>query len=248
MKIVFFFGCMLGLLTADVSGQVDPGEIIENAVKKMALRDVRLDLEVETFDGKGNSKSRELNVSFALFDDLKKVLIEIMAPENVRGTRILTTDYPDKKGIIQVYMPSTGKIRKFRANNRRLKMAGSEIPINHFSVAAYADYEISVAETVTVDGVEYHKIKMNSPDENEFLIVYIRCDGEQLFRVESYDSQGLLTGVTELSDYFRIDVPGAGNFYPRQVCVKNLKNGKASNMIIREIVPLNGVKKTDFEL
>lgn len=247
MKITFFFVCIFGLLGAKVNSQGNAGEIIENAVKNLALKNVRLDLDVETFDGKGNSKSRELNVSFALFDDLKKVLIEIMAPENVRGTRILTTDYPDKKGIIQVYMPSTGKIRKFRANNRRLKMVGSEIPINHFSAAAYADYEISVAETVTVDDIECYKIKLNSPDKNEFLIVYIRCDGEQLFRVESYDSPGGLTGVTELSEYFRIDVPGAGNFYPGQVCVKNLKNGKASNMKIREIVHLDEVKKSDFE-
>lgn len=248
MRITILLFCLSGLIATGVEGQGSARDILENAVKKLTLKDIHLNLEVETSDGKGNSKLRTMDVSFALFDDLKKVLVEITAPENIRGTRILATDYPDKKGIIEVYMPSTGKTRKFRSSNRKLKMIGSEIPINHFSGTAYAGYEISVAETVIVDGDKCHKIKLNSPDETEFLIVYIRYDGEQLFRIESYDSLGDLTGVTELSDYFRIDVPGAGDFYPRLVSVKNLKNGKASNMEIKGIVPLEEIRKTDFEL
>ncbi len=80
-----------------------------------------MNLDLETFGGKGESKSKSLIVSFAEFDQKKKVMIEFVAPENVSGTKILTTDYPNKKGIIEIYMPATGKIQRIRANWCNLK-------------------------------------------------------------------------------------------------------------------------------
>ncbi|WP_291862748.1 outer membrane lipoprotein-sorting protein [Marinilabilia sp.] len=248
MQITILLFCLLGMFNTGDKEQKNAKETFEIAVKKLVLKDVRATITLETFDGNGNDKSRTLNVSFAKFDETKKVMIEITAPEDLLGTRILMTDYSDKEGIIEVFLPATGKIRKFRANNRRLKMVDSEIPMNHFSSSAFANYQLLESKQVTINGVDYKKIKLHLPDKSEYLIAYVDVSRELLSRIESYDSGAKLTDITEFTDYRHINSTGNELIFPHKVNVSNPSSGKASVLTINDLKTLKQIQKSDFDL
>jgi hypothetical protein len=234
-------------LFAASSDDVKAKKLFENSKQKLSLKNVSMDLDLEILDKKGNLKSKSLSVAFAEFNQEKKVMIEITAPEKVKGTKILTTNYLDKKGIIEIYMPATGKIQKFRANNRNLKLMGSEIPITQFSSIVDSDYSFSLLENSELSGIICHKIRVDKPDDNEYGIAYISVKDGYLLRVEKYDSKDQLQSLTELSDYIKVK-NSEGKFYPKLIQVSNFKSGKSSNMKVRSLKYIQNVNTANFQI
>lgn len=234
-------------LFAASSDDVKAKQLFENSKQKLSLKNVSLDLDLEIIDKKGNIKSKSLSVAFAEFNQEKKVMIEITAPEKVKGTKILTTNYQDKKGIIEIYMPATGKIQKFRANNRNLKLMGSEIPITQFSSIIDSDYSFTLLENAKVNGIMCYKIRVQKPEELEYGIAYISVKEEYLLRVEKYDSKDQLQTLTELSDYMKV-TNSESKFYPQLIHVSNFKSGKSSNMKVRSLEYVQNVNIASFQI
>ncbi|MFO7999981.1 MAG: outer membrane lipoprotein-sorting protein [Marinilabilia sp.] len=247
-KYMTLFSCfLLGLITsAGAQNGTDAGQIFEESVKNLSLKNVRGALDLQTTDEKGNKKNRELSVIFAEFGPQKKVMIEITAPENVKGTRILATDFPDKEGIIQVYMPASGKIQKYRATKSNLKRVGKNIPVNHFSNAKYSEYEAEMMGQEIYNDIECYKIHLQVPGETEHRIAFVSKEKEQLLRMEEYDEQNELIAFTELSEYFETDIPDH-KYYPRKVHIKDIKSGKVSEMTMLRLEHLK-LKADDLEL
>ncbi|MGE4586718.1 MAG: outer membrane lipoprotein-sorting protein [Mangrovibacterium sp.] len=229
------------------SNEADARQLVENSRQKLSLKNVHLSLNLETTDGKGNSKIKEMKVSFAQFDRLRKVLVEFTAPEKVNGTKILTTDYPDKKGIIEIYMPSTGRIQKFRASQRNLNMLGSEIPINQFSTVAGYKFTFTMLGKGTVNSTPCHKIKMYDPEEKGYGILFISVGKEQILRIEQYDSRDKLVRLTVMSEYMQVNNSGE-HIYPKEIRVENRKTGKTSRMTVHQINYIKQIRQEDFSL
>lgn len=234
-------------LLASTIDNVKAREFFENSKQKLSLKNVCLDLDLEILDKKGNIKSKSLSVAFGEFNQEKKVMIEITAPDEVKGTKILTTNYLDKKGIIEIYMPATGKIQKFRANNRNLKLMGSEIPITQFSSIVESDYSFSLLGNTNLNGISCHKIKVLKPDEDEYAIAFVSVKEEYLLRVEKYDSKDQLQSLTELSDYMKVNNSN-GKFYPKLIRVSNSKSGKSSKMKVRSLEYVQKMNDADFQI
>lgn len=233
-KIFFILGLLIAVNSVVANDNVKAKDLFESSKQKLSLKNVHLVLDLETMDKKGNTKSKVLSVSFGEFNQEKKVMVEIMAPEKVKGTKILTTNYLNKKGIIEIYMPASGKIQKFRASNRNLKLMGSEIPIAQFSSVVEEDYTFTLLADKEINATLCHRIKVQKPQEKEYRIAFISVDKEYLLRVEKYDSKDKMLSLTEMLDY--IDVDNSNNkVYPKEINVKNLKSGKSSKMKIREL-------------
>lgn len=244
ISIISGISIILGLLAND---KPEAELLIDRAQDKLQLKNINMNLELETFDKKGERKFRNLLVSFAEFDDEKKILIEFLSPEKVSGTKILTTKAQDKKGIIEIYMPSTGKIQKIKANQRNLKIMGSEIPVAQFGKMVEGDLTYTLLENETMDGIECQKVKVKERGSKEHRIVFISTIEEHLLRVEKYSAQNKLINYTELSDYMKIDNSDS-KVYPKKVYVKSLKSGKSSNMKLLNVNILSKVEIKDFIL
>ncbi|PKQ61434.1 hypothetical protein BZG02_15895 [Labilibaculum filiforme] len=234
-------------LFATSTDHVKAKELFENSKQKLSLKNVCLNLDLEILDKKGNTKSKSLSVAFGEFNQQKKVMIEITAPEEVKGTRILTTNYLDKKGIIEIYMPASGKIQKFRANNRNLKLMGSEIPITQFSSVVESDYLFSMLGNDEVNGTDCYKIKVEKPEEKEYAIAYISIKEEYLLRVEKYNSKDQLQSLTALSDYIKVSNSN-GKYYPKSIHVSNLESGRSSNMKVRSLEYVQKMNIKNFQI
>ena len=228
-RTITFFSAMTVIFSLWTNDKPEAERLIESAQNKLQLKNIHLNMELETIDKKGNLKSKNLLISFAEFDNEKKVLIEFLAPEKVSGTKILTTKSQDKKGIIEIYMPSTGKIQKIKASQRNLRIMGSEIPIGQFGKIVEGELNYTLLEKETVNGQMCQKIKVKEMGSKEHRIVFVSIEKEYLLRVEKYGAQNKLVNFTDLSDYMEIG-NSALKVYPKNIYVKNLKSGKSSNM------------------
>lgn len=225
----------------------DAQKVFENSKNKLSLKNIHLVFDLESFDGKGNSKTKALSVSFAEFGPEKKVMVEIIAPQDIKGTKILTTDYPDKQGLIEIYMPSTGKIQKIKANQHNLKIMGSEIPIDQFSSTIGSDNQFTLLGKAPSDGVKCHKIKIQKHNKKGYEIAFVSIDKEYLLRIEKYDEQNKMINLIKLCEYIEKSL-STQKVYPKEISVKNFKTGKSSNMKIRNIEILKKVDIRDFTL
>ncbi len=228
------------------SDNAEAKRLIETSQQKLSLKNVQLNFDLQTTGKRGESKFKTLDVSFADFQNQKKVMIEFQAPENVKGTKILSTKYPDKKGIIEIYMPSTGKVQKLRAGRNNLKIMGSEIPITRFSEILDANFNYTLMGKETINGTECHKIKLEGNENDGYGIAFVSVKKEQLLKVERYDKQNRLINLIELEDYMKVD--NAGYVYPKQIVVKNLQTGESSSMKILSFKHVDKVKTEDFKL
>jgi len=245
---ILIISTIISLLNVVVNDNVDAKKLFEDSKLKLSLKNIHLVLDLETSDGKGNSKTKTLAVYFAEFGEQKIVKIEFVAPENIAGTKIITTNYPNKKGIIEIYMPATGKIRKIRASQNNLKIMGSKIPINQFSTVLEAEVKYKLLEKEVLNGVECHKIKVQTPNgKGEYGIAFVSVKKGYLLRIEKYNMQNKLVGLTELSDYIKVDYSNL-KVYPRGIRVKNLKTGESSNMRVFSVNYLGKVDIEDFKL
>jgi len=235
------------ILSGRAFAEVNPKTIFENAKKKIELKNMRMVMNLETTDGKGNSKSKILDISFAEFEQFNKIMVVFTAPENVAGTKIITTNYPEKKDIIEIYFPATGKIQKIKANQRNLKMMGSEIPINQWSTDINDDYEFSLLSEKLYNNVLCYRIKVYKKKSREYGVLFVSKTKEELLCVEKYNMSDKMISLTEMGNYIKI--PATENhFYPSEIKVTNLKTKRKSIMTVKSVNKLLNAKIEDFTL
>jgi hypothetical protein len=247
-KLIAFgilFTALLNAVTA--SDAVEARQLFFASKAKLALKNVHLILDLKTFDGRGKSKTKSLDIAFAEFNKEKKVLVKITAPDNVKGTKILTTDSPDKKGIVEIYMPATGKIQKIKASKRNLKIMGSEIPLAQFSNIVEAGFKFSLLGKDDLDGTLCYKIKLESPDAKEYGVAFVSVKDKNLLQLEQYNSRGEMATLTKFSNYVEVSNT-SGKYYPRFISVKNLKTGERSDMKILRANYISDISINDFSL
>ncbi len=244
---ILLISIMFAAINISASSNSEAKKMFESCKQKMSFKNVSMVLNLETFDKKGNKKTKTLTVSFAEFDKQKKVLIEFTSPELITGTKIVTTDYSNQKGLIEIYSPATGRVQKIKANQHNLKIMGSKIPISQFSSSVESDFSYTHLGEELVNGVECHKIKMQKPDEKEYMYVFISTVSEYLLLIQKYDAHNKMVSVTEFSDYFNVNNTNK-KVYPQKIGIVNLKTGEKTNMEVLEINILDKVSLDDFKL
>ena len=246
-KIVLLMSFAIAVFYVAASNKTEAKKMFESSKQKMSLKNVSMVLDLETFDKKGNRKAKTLAVSFAEFDQQKKVLIEFIAPEIVTGTKIVTTDYSNQKGLIEIYTPATGRVQKIKANQRNLKIMGSKIPISQFSSSVELNFNFTHLGEEQLNGVNCHKIKMQKTGKKEYMVAFVSADNEYLLQIQKFDLHNKLLSITELSDYIAVNSSNA-KVYPQKISIVNLKTGEKSNMKVREVNLLSKVNIDDFTL
>ena len=247
MKKILTFVLLIIICSSFSDSDFTARELINSSKSKLALKNVHLSLELITSGNKGLSKTKELTVDFAEFGQEKKVKIEITAPDHVSGTKIITTDYPNKKGIIEIYVPATGKIQRIKANRFNMKIIGSEIPVNQFSNVIGGDFDFRKEGTVEINNKTCYKIRVQNTESKSYGIAYVSVKEQYLLKLEQYNSNDKLISVTELFDYIKIS-NSTDKYYPKHISVRNLRNGKSSQMNIREVKYLTQLNQSDFDI
>lgn len=231
------------MLNTATASNKDARSIFEESRQKLVLKNISLSINLTTSNNKGQSKIRMIDITYAEFDELKKVLFEFTGPENIKGTRILATDFPDKRGVIEIYMPSTGKVQKVRANQRNMRIMGSEIPIEQFRTFINAETTFLMLDNEIFNGTNCYRVKVTNNADNDYEIAYISIDNELLLHIDKFDSKDNLLSQTDLSDYQVLN-NNSKNVYPQQIKVSNHKSGKTS---VINVLQMNALTNMDIE-
>ncbi len=247
-RLLILIGCLALIpLQLTANDQEEAKRLFEIATRKLSLMNIHLIMELETHDGKGNHKEKTLDVKFAKFGDEKRVMIEINAPKEMSGTKILTTDYPDRQGIIEIYMPSTGRIQRLKANKRNFKILDSEIPLGWISSGAESGIDYTLLGREPCNQTECYKIKLQQSNQKDYEVAFISTIDERLMQIEMYSSNDKLIARTQLWDY--LEMKGSDHkVYPQNIKAENLKTGQYSNMVVHQVNYLNQVKEEDFTI
>lgn len=246
--LIIALSCFLIFSNSFAKSGIDAKQIFKNSKRDISLINVHLLMDVKTLDKKGNEKFKSLEVSFAEFNEQKKVLISIIAPKDMSGMKILSTDYLNKKGIIEIYMPSTGKIQKIRAGQHNTRILESGIPINIFRSLVDNNLKYSLIGEETINGKLCYKIRIGNPDKDkEYKIACVSKKENHLLRMEEFDSHNKIISSTLMSDYNIVSNPKK-LIYPKEIKIKNFKTGKSSIVKISKASYLNNAKIDDFKL
>ena len=226
----------------------DAKQIFKNSKRNLSLINVHLFMDVKTFDKKGIEKSKSLEVSFAEFNEQKKVLISILAPENMSGMKILSTDYLNKKGIIEIYMPATDKIQKIRAGQHHTKILESGVPINIFRSIVDDNLKYTIIGEETIQGKPCYKIKIGNTEKNrEYKIACVSKEQNRLLSLKEFDNRKNIIMSTVMANYQTVTNPKK-LVYPKEIEITNFKTGKRSIVKIKQASYLFNAKIDDFKL
>jgi len=244
--IVFSFFILFSYSSAK-SG-TDAKQIFKNSKRDLSLINVHLLMDIKTSDKKGLEKYKTLDVSFAEFNEQKKILISVLAPENMSGMKILSTNYLNKKEIIEIYMPATGKIQKIRAGGHHTKILESGIPINIFRSIVDDNLKYTIIGEKTVQDIPCYKIKIGNAEKNkEYKIACVSKRQNRLLSLEEFDNHEKPVISTFLYDYKTL-TSSKKLIYPQKIEIKNYKTEKKTIVKIRQASFLVKANINDFKL
>ncbi|TCO07442.1 outer membrane lipoprotein-sorting protein [Natronoflexus pectinivorans] len=223
-----------------------PKELFRESLEKIARQNIHLEIELESTNRRGNSRVREMDVFTSNIDDVRYVKVELLSPDEVKGVKIVTSGSEENRGTVEIFMPATGRVQRLRSYDNPTVM-GSEIPLDQLNFDAYKNYGFSMETREMLNGLEHHKLKLESTDDEGWFYVWISVDEVLLNRIERFNAAGVKSMVTEMSDYHVVS-HHSGALFPGEIQSTNLQSNEQSVMRIRSVQPILNPSKEDYTL
>ncbi|ASB49954.1 outer membrane lipoprotein-sorting protein [Alkalitalea saponilacus] len=223
-----------------------PNELFRQSLDKIARQNIHLEVELKSTDRRGNSRIREMEVFTSNIDDVRYVKVELLSPDEVKGVKIVTSGSEENHGVVEIFMPATGRVQRLRTYDNPTVM-GSEIPLDQLNFDAYRNYKFSMEGSEMINSVEHHKLKLESPDEGGWFYVWISTDEVLLNRIERFNANGIKSMETEISGYKEVEQQN-GVLFPSKIKTSNHQTNEQSVMRIRSVQRILHPAKEDYTL
>ena len=206
-------------------------------------------MEIEVKDKKGRVKEKGYEILMTRFGDVLKTRMSWLKPEQARGTMVVFTEKPGETGLIEVYTPSNGKIRKLKATQANMDMVGSEMQMTNITARDPDDLAFMLLPSQDVNGKSCHTVVVKDKEFKDQARgeLHIEKDTYHIVRIAVYDMYGKQISTVELSD-FR-PVAGQNNkIQPMQIVSEDLVNQKTTHIRILKIATRSNLSEEDFKL
>ena len=114
-------------LTLPGLAQDDPKVIFNRALDQMMTDHMELSMDIATTDDKGRTKEKAYDILMANFGEVEKTKMIMQKPERAVGITVVITNTPGETGVIEVFTPANGKVRKMRATPENMDQVGSNL-------------------------------------------------------------------------------------------------------------------------
>ena len=252
MKIIFRTIILVLLLTLShlsLIGQEEPREIFTRATDQLLTQNMEMILDMKVTDKKGRVKEKGYEILMTRFGDVLKTRMSWLKPEQARGTTVVFTEEPGETGLIEVYTPSNGKIRKLKATQANLDMVGSEMQVTNITARDPDDLAFMFLPPVDVEGKSCYTVVVKDKDFKDQARgeLQIEMDSYRIVRIAVFDMYGKQVSSVRLTDFQA--VPGAGNkIQPMRIISEDLRNQKITDMRVLKIASRNDLSEEDFKL
>jgi len=240
----------LSLLIAEtLAGQDDAREVFTRATDQMLTENMELVMEMEAKDKKGRIKEKGYEILMASFGDVDKTKMTWQKPEQAKGTTVIFTERPGEIGLIEVYTPSNGKIRKIKASQENKDMVGSEALITSIAAQDPDELAFMFLSPQEANGKSCYTLVVKNKDfkdqaRGELLV---EMDSYRIVQISVFDMYGTQTSLVKLSDFQPVE--GVRNkIQPRRIVSEDLRNQTITDIRVLKVLPRTDLSEKDFQL
>jgi len=245
LKLFVFFL----LFCFPVMGQNDAAEIFGKAADQLLTENLELSLEIKEIASNGRSKDKQYNVLIAKLGGVEKTKTVIQHPDKLKGITIVITSYPDEPGLIEIFTPANGKIRKMKATSKNMDLVNSGVSISNYTSKDPNQLSFAFKGNEEFEGKSCYKLQVNDildleNGETEYLI---EENTYRILKIIAYDKDGTEKSITTYSD-FRAIGQLKGKIQPMFMVNKDLKKAKHNEIKILKIKARPDLKEENFSV
>lgn len=232
-----------------LTAQEDPETIFSRAVDRVLTNQMELSIRIQTTESNGRTEEKAYDILMGRFGEEDMMRMVMQEPERARGVTIVISQMPDETGVIEVFTPANGKIRKMRATPENLERVGSSYILSDYSSKAMDDMQFSLQGTEDVEGSPSYVIDAREAENGDGMGARFLIDEDNyhIHEIRILDEEGEPTSVTRLTEY--LPVKGLqGKVQPTQIVTEDLKEKTVTKMQITKVTYRPDLKKEDFIL
>lgn len=242
--IVCFFAFCL-----PVMGQNNAAEIFGKAADQLLTENLELSLEIKEIASNGKSKDKQYNVLIAKLGEVEKTKTVIQHPDKLKGITIVITSYPDEPGLIEIFTPANGKIRKMKATSKNMDLVNSGVSISNYTSKDRSQLSFDFKGNEEFEGKSCYKLQVNDVldlenGETEYLI---EENTYRILKIIAYDKDGTEKSITTYSDFQAIGQL-KGKIQPMFMVNKDLKTAKHNEIKVLKIKARPDLKEENFSI
>jgi hypothetical protein len=227
----------------------DARDIFVRATDQLLTENLELVMDMKVTDNKGRVKEKGYEIIMTRFGDVLKTKMSWLKPEQAKGTTVVFTEKQGETGLVEVFTPSNGKIRKLKATQANMDRVGSEMQVTNLTARDPDDLAFMFLPPREVDGNNCYTVVVKDNDfkdqaRGELLI---EMDSYRIVRIAVFDMYGKQVSSVKLSDFQA--VPGTRDkIQPMRIVSEDLRNQKISDMQVLKIASRTDLTESDFEL
>ena len=232
-----------------LSGQENAEMIFNKATEQLVSENMELVIEMNITDSKGRVKEKGFNILSAKFGEIEKMKVIWQKPKRAKGTSIIITTPPTGLGLIEVYTPSNGKIRKMKATSKNMELMGSDFNITNMRVNKSDELIYSLLDKENVNDRSCFKIEVKDEQEvgdskGELLIEETTY---RIVQVTIFDDLGNKSSISKLSEFQEVE--GINNkTQAMRILTENFENKKITDIRVLKMTYKPNLNENDFVL
>jgi len=231
----------------------DGRDIVADSEARHKLADETLTIDMRLKNGRGGERERKARIwSMENRDGLEKMMLVFLEPADIKGTGLLTWEQEDREDDQWLYLPASRRERRIAAGGKRDRFMGTEFAYEDLQSENLALYDYRLAGEETFRGQTCYLVEATPRDEESARAsgyslrkLWIRKDILFTVKVEYFDKRGRPAKELENSE----PKPIEGDVWRSDVAeMKNLVNGRATEMIVLDRAYNQGLSEDDFTL
>jgi len=230
-------------------GQDDAGEIFTLATGQLLTENMELTMELDIKDKRGRVKNKGFEILVGRFGDVEKTRMCWEKPVEAKGTTIIFTEIPGETGLIEVFTPSNGKVRKLKATPENMELIGSEAQMTNITARDPEDLIFNLLSPREVHGKPCYTIEAkdkNSQDKARGELL-IEKDTYRIVQITVFDENGGNSSFMELSDFQPVEGPEK-KIQAMRIVTEDFETQKLTEMRVLKVSSRPDLKESDFLL
>ncbi|MBT8180018.1 MAG: outer membrane lipoprotein-sorting protein [Eudoraea sp.] len=232
-----------------IMGQNNAEDIFEKAADQLLTQNLELSLEIKEIASNGKFKEKQYNVLIGKSEGIERTKTVVQHPPKLKGITIVITDFPEETGLIEIFTPANGKIRKMKATSKNMALVNSGVSISNYTSKDRSQLRLELKGTEEFEGKSCHKLEVVDilDLENGKTMYLIEKDTYRILKITAYNKDGSEKSITTYSDFQAIGKL-KGKTQPMFMVNKEVKKTKYNEIRILKINPRPDLSEENFTI
>ncbi len=211
------------------------------------LNKVKADITLIDIDQRKRTKTKKLVVkAMRGKDGLMRAIMHFLAPDDIKGTGFLTIERKGANDDQFLYLPALKKVKRIRSDQKSNSFMGTQFSYGDLQSREVEDHTHKLIGEEKVGNRDCYVIESipKRPKEEQYGKIVAWIDKQTLvpLRLKMFDKRGKLYKVLSTENVSTVD----GKYVITKATMRNMKNKKATQMIVENIDTKIELSDSDF--